>query len=248
MSRWAAFGIHLSISLAIFAVLAYLLLFVWFPGFYYETDGGIQGMRIVILVDLVLGPLLTLIVYRHGKPGLAFDLSVIAFLQAAALTAGVSIIYSQRPLALVYNDGRLFTVSADDYEEAGVPVPDLSRFPGPSPKQLAVQLPEDRNAEIELRSRLYEKGQPLRTWAEGYQPLTANLDLLLERAFDADFVHAHDPDRVLEQWLEETGRDPDGLAFLPFAARYRYVFAVLDRQTGTLLDVIDVEAPMNLAI
>ncbi len=248
MTRWRAFGIHLGISLVIFAVLAYLLLFVWYPGFYYHTDGGIQGMRIVILVDLVMGPLLTLVVYRHGKPGLVFDLSVIAVLQSAALAAGVTIVYSERPLALVYNDGRLFTVSADDYKEVGVAVPDLSRFPGPTPKQLAVQLPQDPEAEIELRSRLYEKGRPLRTWVEGYRPLTANLDLLLERAFDADYVHARDPDRVLERWLAASGRDPGSLAFLPFAARYRYVFAILDRQTGALLDVIDVEAPLNLAV
>ena len=198
-------------------------------------------------MDLVLGPLLTLIVYRQGKPGLKFDLAVIALLQICALTAGVGIVYAERPLALVYNDGRLFTVSAGDFEEAGVEVPDLSQFPGPSPKQLAVQLPADPQAEVELRSRLFRAHQPLRTWADGYVPLTDNPELVLERSFRADFVRAHDPDRALDAWLAETGRDPETLRFLPFAARYRYLFAVLDADTAELLDVIDVEAPMNLA-
>ena len=70
MTRIGAFLIHLGVSFAIFLALASLVVFVWYPDFFFSTDGGWQGMRIIIAVDLVLGPTLTLIVFKPGMPGL----------------------------------------------------------------------------------------------------------------------------------------------------------------------------------
>ena len=63
MSRFRAAGLHLAISFLIFLMLAYLVVFTWYPGIFFDTDGGWRGMRIIIGVDLVLGPALTLVVY-----------------------------------------------------------------------------------------------------------------------------------------------------------------------------------------
>jgi hypothetical protein len=65
-NRNTAFAIPLAISLVIFAILTAIGVFVWAPDFFFTTDGGWQGIRILGAVDLVLGPLLTLIVYKHG--------------------------------------------------------------------------------------------------------------------------------------------------------------------------------------
>ncbi|KAB0769044.1 hypothetical protein F7O87_33620, partial [Pseudomonas aeruginosa] len=62
-SRWRAFFIHLLISLAIFIVLLAIICLWWYPGALFEIAGGWQGVRIVAAVDMVLGPLLTLVVY-----------------------------------------------------------------------------------------------------------------------------------------------------------------------------------------
>jgi hypothetical protein len=55
----------------------------------FDIAGGWEGLRIVIAVDLVLGPLLTLVVYKAGKSSLTFDLSCIAIFQIACLGGGV---------------------------------------------------------------------------------------------------------------------------------------------------------------
>ena len=70
MSRFSAFAIHLLISFVIFIAITYLVVFKWYPDIFFDTDGGWRGMRIIIAVDLVLGPLLTLVVFKAGKPGL----------------------------------------------------------------------------------------------------------------------------------------------------------------------------------
>ena len=56
----------------------------WYPEPTFGIVGVLPIMLLLIGVDLILGPLLTLIVYKHGKPGLKFDLSVIALVQVVS--------------------------------------------------------------------------------------------------------------------------------------------------------------------
>ncbi len=75
MNRWKAFAIHMGASLLLFLGLLLIIINVWFPGILFSIDGGWDGLKILLGVDLVLGPLLTLLVYKAGKPGLKFDLT-----------------------------------------------------------------------------------------------------------------------------------------------------------------------------
>ena len=43
MTRIQAAFYHLLISLVVFFFLAYLILFVWYPDFFYTIDGGWEG-------------------------------------------------------------------------------------------------------------------------------------------------------------------------------------------------------------
>ena len=128
MNRFGAFAAHLGISLIVFLILGYIILFHWYPDFFFASDGGWQGIRIIAAVDLVLGPMLTLVVYKQGKPSLRFDLTCIGLFQAVCLAAGVWVVYSERPVAMIYADGLFTTQSADDYHKAGQEVPDLESF------------------------------------------------------------------------------------------------------------------------
>ncbi len=70
MSRWKAAGIHLSASMLVFLVLLTIVMQLWYPGILFRIDGGWSGLSLVLAVHLVAGPLLTLIVFKSGKPGL----------------------------------------------------------------------------------------------------------------------------------------------------------------------------------
>ncbi|MCW9032447.1 MAG: hypothetical protein OQK58_13220, partial [Gammaproteobacteria bacterium] len=82
MSRFKAFSIHFAISFVIFLILLYFILVQWYPQPLFSTDGGWRVIRIIVGVDLIIGPFLTLIVFKSGKPGLKFDLAMIALVQA----------------------------------------------------------------------------------------------------------------------------------------------------------------------
>src|SRR5690348_12777714 len=101
VSRWQASGLHLLISIAIAAGVVTVMLSLWYPGPLFEAAGGNDLLLILVGVDVAVGPLITLVIFRPGKPGLKFDLSAIAALQIAALAYGMHAVYLGRPAFIV---------------------------------------------------------------------------------------------------------------------------------------------------
>ena len=240
MTRFGAFAVHLGISLLIFAFLAYLVLAVWYPDLFFTTDGGWQGMRIIIAVDLVLGPLLTLIVYKQGKPGLKFDLTCIGVFQAVCLIAGTWLVWSERPLAIIYVDGQFASVSAESYEEAGERVPDFDAYPGPYPKWLMVDVPEDVVEQSELRRRMMEKGQRMLLAEDHYLPFDPNSRAFLaEPRSQEELLQADQQKQQLPGWLATHGGSMDDYLFYPYGTRFGYQHLVYHKETRELIGIID---------
>jgi hypothetical protein len=223
MNRFGAFAVHLGLSLIIFFCLGYLILYHWYPDFFFASDGVWQGIRIVAMVDLVLGPTLTLIVYKKGKPRLRFDLTTIAAVQMICLAAGVWVVYSERPIAMVFADGSFHSMAVDDYVKAGQPVPDMSRFPGDAPQWVSLRLPEDPAAQSEIRRRALESSVPVRTLSQYYEPFEwAHVDWLHD-GYDAEQLLATPYLRpTLDTFRQEHGDDLDSWLFIRFATRYRF--------------------------
>ncbi len=173
MSRWQAFGIHLSLSAVLLLALMLVILWIWYPGILFSVDGGWSGLRIVMGVDLVLGPLMTLIVFKAGKPGLKFDLTAIVVFQLSCMTAGMWIVYSERPLALVLAYDTIYSIAAKELEEFEKDPRLLDDFPGSYPKLIYTEMPEtDFAAEVAaLRSQFI--GDPLYIQTERYRAIPA---------------------------------------------------------------------------
>lgn len=244
MNRFGAFLIHLGISLVIFAVLAYLVLYVWYPDFFFASDGGWQGMRIIVFVDLVLGPTLTLVVFNRKKPvrELKRDLSIIATIQVVCLAAGTYVVYAERPLALVYVDGRFFSMSADDYAEYDVPVPSLQDMPGKWPKRVMVTLPEEVAAQAEVRRSALQRGVPLRALTERYAPLDGVEVATQGEPLSASALESRESETGdLTSWIRRHGGSVEQYAFFPFGARYGYLILGMAKQDGAILGLLDTE-------
>ena len=224
MSRHRAFLIHLGISLTIFGLLAYLVARVWYPDFFFYTDGGWQGLRLLLGVDLVLGPLLTLIVYRAGKPGLRFDLTVIGVLQTTCLAVGAWIVHGERPLAVVYVDGSFYSITAQSFREMEEPVPNLDGLPGRYPKWVNVKLPDDLDAQSELRGAMLRSNRMLATLSDRYEGFRPE-DRDPREAMPLAEIEDRDRDvKALPRWLSEHGGAASDYQFHLFGARYAIAY------------------------
>ncbi len=119
-SRFRAAGIHLLISLAVAGVAAWLVFGLWYPYPYREISGGRELFFIVMAVDVIMGPLLTLSVFNRNKPPreLRRDLAVIGVLQMAALAYGLWTVSVARPVHLVFELDRFRVVHAIEVDPA----------------------------------------------------------------------------------------------------------------------------------
>lgn len=241
MSRFSAFAIHLGISFLIFLVLAYLIVFDWYPGYFFQYDGGWRGMQIIVAVDLVLGPLLTLVVFKAGKPGLRMDLSLICLFQAACLIAGTYIVYSERPLAVVYLDSRFEVITADDLAFLDKSErPDFDQFPGDYPKWVRVDVPTDLEEASQFRRSYFSSDRNTATAVHWYAPF----DPLQQRFVDQPrsletILRRPGAQDALDQWVETHGGKIEDYNFYTFSTRYVYLFIGFDKETGQEIGFLD---------
>lgn len=155
-ARFKAAGIHLGISAVIFAVALYLILVQWYPGFHFGVDGGWRGVQIMAGVDLVLGPMLTLIIFNPFKARrlIAFDLSCIAAAQLAALAWGFYAVHSQRPVAVSFYEGAFLSLTAEPLKVEKQPADYGYRLSDRRPPLVYVQPPA--NEDEETRAAMQE--------------------------------------------------------------------------------------------
>ena len=103
-ARVRASLLHLALSALVAATVTVLVLAVWYPTPYHTLSGGLHLLGMMLVVDMVLGPALTFLVYRPTKSHkeLTVDFSLIALLQLAA--------QSLRSMDGVYGPPRAFGV------------------------------------------------------------------------------------------------------------------------------------------
>ncbi|HSS27048.1 MAG TPA: hypothetical protein VLL50_03790, partial [Usitatibacter sp.] len=108
---------HIALSALIAFAVFLPIYFVWYPDVLFESAGGKDLFFLIVGVDVTLGPLITLVIFRPGKRGLLFDLVVIALLQTAALAYGVSVLFEARPAYIAYVKDRYEIVRANSFPE-----------------------------------------------------------------------------------------------------------------------------------
>ncbi|MCJ8146100.1 type IV pilin accessory protein [Acinetobacter sp. A3.8] len=100
---------HLSVSIAIALLVVGLVFLIWYPTPLGKALGVTQLFLMLVVIDVILGPLLGLLVYKEGKKTLKFDLATVVILQLSALGYGIYSIAEGRPVWIVY-DTATFTV------------------------------------------------------------------------------------------------------------------------------------------
>ena len=120
LNRYQASACHLAISLLIFLVILLCITQLWYPGILFDTGNAWKAIGLIIGIDLILGPLLTLIIFNPKKSSLNFDLTVIGIVQILALAYGTWTIQSSHPLAIAYINTSFVTFYANAENAEGV--------------------------------------------------------------------------------------------------------------------------------
>jgi hypothetical protein len=184
--RLTAFGLHLLGSACALSLVLGGLWLGWYhwPGWF--LTGVTHVLWIVPVVDLVIGPALTLIIANPAKPRreLTRDIAMIATVQLVALSYGAATLWQGRPLYYAYSSDRLELVQASDLHADEIALArqqrsDLAPHWYSRVRWVWAALPEnpDEAAKI-VNGTLFGKGQDVIDMPRYFRPWTDGLTLL----------------------------------------------------------------------
>ncbi len=236
---WAkakAFLIHLVISILIIFFFLLIVTKFWYPGPLFKLENVWQALQILIPVDVILGPLLTLILFIPGKKGLKLDLSIIAGLQVAALIYGGALIYKQRPIGYAFVVDRFeVMVASDDYV---IDIP-MDRFVGGEKSSLLMTYVLPPQTEKE-RSDFLINGIKIKKHAERHYPVKQYLIDMSHRSIDLNLLDPLDDEsKVSLANFKESPLSKDLLLPLQ-ATTFKSAIVAIDKKTGEIKGYLNV--------
>ena len=231
-TRLTAGFVHFLFSLSLFALFVGVLLFVWYPAPYFSASGGWQGLQLVAAVDLVLGPLCTLILFNPRKSAreLRTDIGLVVLLQVLALVYGVKAVHEQRPVAVVFLDSSFYTVPALAITSQGVPLAQLKQFGERFPVYVYASRPEAGPEFEQFVQAVEQRHIPPHEQFALYRPLAENFSSVVGSSLSIAEIEAVSP-QMSEQFAAlqaRLGRDLDELHAIALTSRYRNIVLFFD--------------------
>lgn len=234
--RARAAGVHLLSCLVVAMAVAALVFLVWYPWPYRIVSGGEKLLFLVMGVDIVMGPLITLAIFDIRKPmrELKRDLAIIVALQLAALSYGLHTVYLARPAVLALEVERFRLTIANDVvmDELPKAVEGLRALPLDGPRLVDTVEPTDAqrgDAIFKAMAGTDIGARPLfwRPWgAEGRRhalKVAKPLAPLVARAKDR---------AAFDDAVARSGRPLEQLAVIPMIARDTSWSVLIDKTSG----------------
>jgi hypothetical protein len=244
VNRFQAFALHLTTSAIVVSLFLGLTFFVLYPPPLFEVEGTLAAIQILLGVDIVLGPLLTLVVFKPGKPSLKFDMAVIVAIQLAGFIYGAHVIVSERPAIVSFAVDRFVVIPAADTKEMAMDKLDSKqvRLKAIGPTYVYAEMPEHPE-KYDLVFGPLEGKPDLERRPEFYRDFHANIARSFDKALDLKkyvekFEDAHDE---VENYLKASGKSYADIAAYPVSGRQHDMVMVVDKQSKQLAGFIDID-------
>jgi len=245
--RLKAFGLHLLGSILALSLILGSLYLGWYrwPGWYLADV--VQVFMVMTGVDLVAGPLLTLVIANPSKQRreLTRDVGVIIAIQLVALIYGAISLWNGRPLYYAFSENQLQLVQAYDINPseatlAGQRAAELAPHWYSLPRWVWAPLPEDADERAKIVASAVAGGDDVismpryfKHWEAGLPALRAQLKKLDELGY---FSGADK--KVLKERMQAAGLAPDQANTMVLSGRGKPLLAVFDRNNLTITAII----------
>lgn len=236
--RLKAFGIHLGISILIALVSLYIVFMVWHPAPLAKAVGVTHIFIMMLVIDAVLGPLLTLIIAKPDKKSLKLDFSVIIILQLAAFIYGMYNIAHSRPVYIAFDTSRFEVVQANNIpveslEQASA---DYNSLGWGKPKFVAVKpitSIEQKNDRlfVELETGVAPSMQP-----NLYEPLDKQWSVINDKAKPISKLYQSNDKSRVDGVIDKY---PSIIAWLPLVAYEQDMIVLIG--DNSVIDIVDLK-------
>ena len=198
---------------------------------------------LLVGVDVILGPLLTFIVFNPRKKSLVYDLAVIVMLQVAALIYGVNVMASARPAFVVYLNGAFEVVGAKDVMAADMgeaKLPEFRSLSWTGPQLAAVRIPADPGQQIKILMESGSGGPDYTLYPKFYIPYATASREAAGKGTPLSTLAQKAPENsvAVAGLVKSSGRPIEELVYLPLRARTSEMTIVLSKAEGNVIGVL----------
>ena len=234
---------HLIISIFIALLVVGLVFFIWYPSPLATAVGVTQIFLMMIAIDVIIGPLLGLLVYKEGKKTLKVDLSIIIALQILALGYGVYSIEQGRPVWIAYNVDRFELVRKNEMIIDNIErvLPQFHHSSWFKPQYVSVQFAKDATTRSDDMFTEALGGISIAQKPERYVDFVQGIPKIKQRAKNVkELVQYNDPQyvqKILEKYPQATG-------YIPLKANAVDMTVLVNKETGVVIKIVDLR-PWN---
>lgn len=249
--RLKAFGFHLLGSASVLLLVLGGLYLGWYrwPGWY--LAGALHVALVMVCVDVVLGPLLTLIIANPRKPvrALMRDIAAIVVVQLAALVYGAGTLWHGRPLYYAFSVDRLQMVQASELGAKEIALAQKQN-PGFTPRWYSLPrwtwapLPDDPQTRDAILSAAVFGGDDVidmprffKDWQQGLPELRKTL-----KPVDKLALFSRPQKERLRERMVQRGFAPDQPNAMFLTGRELPVLAVFDPKTLQIKAIIGADS------
>lgn len=240
MTRFRASSIHFLLSLLVGVSLFLCFWFVWYPSPMLMAIGGHEIFILVVGIDIVLGPLLTLVVFKANKKNLKFDLSIIAIMQLSALVYGVETLLVGRPVFIAALGSEFEVVQAVSISEVNLNK-NKTGLPFWGPKLVGTSDP------VSLVDKIMAEDLPKVGAGRGHMPqlhipYKDMKDVILKNSQDVSNLFKTDLDKKqkIQQWLINHNQLEENIKFQPIRIGASKFPIIINATTAEVIGIIPV--------
>lgn len=214
-------ALHLLLSTGVALLAAGLVFGYWYPAPMQKIAGGAGMFLILVGVDVVCGPLLTLVLYdpAKSKRNWWLDVGLIALIQLAALIYGMSQVAAARPVFVALEGDRFRVVQAMDIDHSrlGDAPPELRSLGYSGPRTIAARLSQPGASDYLSSVQLSVQGVHPAFRPSRWLSYEAEVPALLQRLKPISDLRQKNPKQleVLDKALAGLAMTDGDLGYLP---------------------------------
>ncbi|CAI3142853.1 TfpX/TfpZ family type IV pilin accessory protein [Acinetobacter baumannii] len=224
------FIVHITFSALILSSLLCCIFLVWYPSPLSKATGLEHILFLLVLIDVIMGPLLGLLVYKEGKKTLKLDLIIICIFQIIAFLFGSYHIFKGRPVWIVYSVDQFELIRDNEI------VSKLHKSPLTGPKFAAIQYSNDLQLkQKEIFKELFE-GISLTQDPQNYKNLDQVKLQIQKKSQNLNELEKFNPKQQVENILKKY---PEANAWVPLRANAVDMVVLMDKNSAQVVKIVD---------
>jgi len=236
--RLSFFLSHLTISVCMALLVVSVVFFIWYPPPLAKAVGVTSIFLMLLVIDIIIGPVLSFLIYKEGKKTLKLDLTIIIVIQFLALAYGVYSIAQGRPVWLAYNVDRFEVTRQNDIVIENINEV-LQQYRQPSwfkPEFVGVEFSKDRK--IRSKDLLAETlgGISLTQKPERYVPLDKVKYQIHRHAQNLEILNQFNDKALVKKILFKY---PQATGYVPLKSTAMDMTVLINKEDGEVVKIVD---------